>query len=198
MKASPCSLVSPFLPHSSSFTEDAGWQTTCFVRELHRFVMKFAIFALTSAVSMAATCVLYGWLESTVNMIEGFRQLFAPGATTVVFSPFLLLFIALCLGVFIGASLLVVAIAAVMGGLLLRSRAITVPRSFTRSFVFVAVACQFAFMLFAIDQNAPFLLRRPRAHPTAPAYILACLAGANSAFNLSLAALIIRKLTAKT
>ena len=53
-------------------------------------------------------------------------------------------------------------------------------------------------MIFAIEQNVSFLLRRPRVHPTAPAYVLAFLAGANSALNLSLAALIIRKLTAKT
>ena len=62
----------------------------------------------------------------------------------------------------------------------------------------IAVICQFAFIFFAIEQNASFLLGRPRVHPTAPAYVLAFLAGANAAVNLSVAVLIIGKLTAKT
>ena len=160
--------------------------------------MKFAIFGFICLLSIAATCVFYGWLESSVNMIEGFGQLFAPGATTVLFSPFLLLFIVLSLAVFIATPLLAVAVAAVFGGLLIRARGLAVSRSFARSFVFVGVICQFAFILFAIDQNAWFLLRRPRVHPAAPAYVLASLAGANAAVNLFVAALIIRKLTAKT
>jgi hypothetical protein len=141
---------------------------------------------------------LYGWLESSVNMIEGLKQLFAPGATTVVFSPFLLLFIILCLGVFIGVSLLAVVIAAVSGGLLLRSQAQPVSPSFSRSFVLAAVICQFVLIFFAIEQNAWFLLGRPRLHPTVPVYIMASLAAANAALNLFVAALIIRKLTAQT
>ena len=160
--------------------------------------MKFAIFGFICLLSIAATCVFYGWLESSVNMIEGFGQLFAPGATTALFSPFLLLFIVLGLGVFIATPLLAVAVAAVFGGLLIRARGLAVSRSLARSFVFVAVICQFAFILFAIDQNARFLLRRPRVHPAAPAYVLASLAGANAAVNLFVAGLIIRKLTAKT
>ena len=160
--------------------------------------MEFAIFGFICLLSIAATCALYGWLESSVNMIEGFGQLFAPGATTVLFSPFLLLFIVLSLGVFIVTPLLAVAVTAVFGGLLIRARGLAVSRSFARSFVFVAVICQFAFILFAIDQNAWFLLRRPRVHPSAPAYVLASLAGANAVMNLFVAGLIIRKLTAKT
>jgi len=163
-----------------------------------RFLMKFTVFGLIFLISVAATCLLYGWLESSVNMMEGLRQLFALGATTVVFSPFLLLFIALTVGVFIGTPLLVVAMVATAGGFLLRSNAVTVSRSFALSFVLVAVLCQFAFMLFAIEQNASFLYGRPRVHPTAPAYVLAFLAGANSGLNLSVAVLIIRKLTART
>ena len=159
--------------------------------------MKFAIFGFICLLSVAATCVLYGWLESTVNMIEGFGQLFAPGATTVVFSPFLLLFIALCLGVFIATSLLAVAVAAICGGLLLRSRGLPMSRSFARSFVFVAVVCHIAFIVMATRHHASFLLERPREHPKTPDYALACMAGANAGLNSFVAALIIRRLTAK-
>ena len=70
--------------------------------------MKFTVFGLIFLVSVAVMCAFFGWLESSVNMIEGLKQLFAPGATTVVFSPILLLFIALCLGVFIGVPLFAV------------------------------------------------------------------------------------------
>jgi hypothetical protein len=42
--------------------------------------MKFAIFGFVFLVSIAATCALYGWLESSMNMIEGLRQFFRPGA----------------------------------------------------------------------------------------------------------------------
>jgi hypothetical protein len=57
--------------------------------------MKFAIFVLILLVSIAATCALYGWLESSVNMIEGLRKLFesGAGAVIVIFSPLLLLFV---------------------------------------------------------------------------------------------------------
>ena len=78
--------------------------------------MKFAVFAAMFSVSLAATCTLFGWLESSVNMIEGLKQFFQPGAGTIVFSPILLLFIALGLGVFVGVSLLAVVAAAVLGG----------------------------------------------------------------------------------
>jgi len=154
--------------------------------------MKFAVFGFIFLVSTAATCVLYGWLESSVNMIEGLRQLFAPGATTVVFSPFLLLFIALGLGVFIGVSMLAVSAAAVLGSALLRSRAPIVSLSFVRFFVIGAMICQFAFILFA---SAPFLLGRPRLHPNT--YLVAFAAAVNAALNLSVAALVVRKLSDK-
>src|SRR6266566_1439508 len=134
--------------------------------------MKFAIFVLILLVSIAATCALYGWLESSVNMIEGLRQFFQPGAGTILFSPILLLFIALGLGVFISLPLLAVTIAAILGGLLLRSRGFL---------VFVAIISQFVFILFAIEQNASFLLDRPRLHPKAPSYVLAFLSAANAA-----------------
>ena len=157
--------------------------------------MKFAIFGLILLVSIAATCVLYGWLESSVNMIEGSRQFFRPGAGTIVFSPILLLFIALGLGVFVGGSLLAVIAVATLGGVILRSRALTISQSVARFFVVVAIISQFVFILFAIEENAPVLLDRPRLHPNR--YLAAFVAGANAALNLSVAAFIIRKQTGK-
>ena len=159
--------------------------------------MKFAVFSFLCLLSVAATCAVYGWLESTVNMIGGFGLLFAPGATTVVFAPFLLLFIVLGLAVFVGTPMLAAAIAAAFGGLLLRSRALCVSRSFARSFVFVAVVCHIAFIVMATRHHASFLLERPREHPKTPDYALACMAGANAGLNSFVAALIIRRLTAK-
>jgi len=167
------------------------------VRRLHRPVMKLAVFGFLCLLSIAATGAVYGWLESTVNMIEGLGLLFAPGATTVVFAPFLLLFIVLGLAVFVATPMLATAIAAAFGGLLLRSLALRVSRSFVRSFVFVAIFCHIAFIVLATRHNAPFLLGRPREHPKTPDYALACLAGANAALNSLVAALIIRRLTTK-
>jgi hypothetical protein len=157
--------------------------------------MKFAIFVLILLVSIAATCALYGWLESSVNMIEGLRQFFRPGAGTIIFSPILLLFIALGLGVFVGGSLLPVIAAATLGGVILRYRALTISQSLARFFVIVAIISQFVFILFAIEENAPVLLDRPRLHPNR--YLAAFVAGANAALNLSVAAFIIRKQTGK-
>src|SRR6267143_5462705 len=164
---------------------------------LNRSVMKITVFGFSCLLSLAATCAVYGWLESTLNMMEGFGLLFAPGATTVVFAPFLLLFILLGLAVFVLTPMLATAIAAAVGGLLLRSRALSVSRSFGRSFVFVAVVCHIAFIGLATHQNARFLLGRPREHPKTPAYALACIAGANPALNSFVTVLIIRRLTAK-
>jgi hypothetical protein len=158
--------------------------------------MKFAIFGFIFLVSITATFALYGWLESSVNMIEGLRQFFRPGAGTIVFSPILLLFIALGLGVFVGGSLLAVMAAATLGGVFLRYRALSISQSFARFFVVVAIISQFVFILFAIEENAPFLLDRPRLHPNR--YLAAFLAGANAALNLSVAAFIIRKQTRKS
>jgi hypothetical protein len=118
--------------------------------------MKFAIFGFIFLVSIAATCALYGWLESSVNMIEGLRQFFRPGAGTIVFSPILLLFIVLGLGVFVGGSLLTVIAAATLGGVILRYRALTISQSFARFFVVVAIISQFVFILFAIEENTRF------------------------------------------
>ena len=157
--------------------------------------MKFAIFGFIFLVSIAATCALYGWLESSVNMIEGLRQFFRPGAGTIVFSPILLLFIALGLGVFVGGSLLAVIVAATLSGVILRYRALTISQSFARFFVIVAIISQFVFILFAIEENAPCLRDRPRLHPNR--YLAAFVAGANAALNLSVAAFIIRKQTGK-
>ena len=157
--------------------------------------MKFAIFGFIFLVSITATCALYGWLESSVNMIEGLRQFFRPGAGTIVFSPFLLLFIALGLGVSVGGSLLAVIVAATLSSVILCYRALTISRSFARFFVVVAIISQFVFILFAIEENAPFLLDRPRLHPNR--YLAAFVAGANAALNLSVAAFIIRKQTGK-
>jgi len=159
--------------------------------------MKFAIFSFLCLLSLAASCALYGWLESTVNMMEGFGQLFAPGATTVIFSPFLLLFIMLGLLVFVAAPMFFVGLGAALGGLLLRSRVADVSRFFIWAFVIVAVVCHIVFLLLATQQNASYLLERPRIHPKPPAYVLAGIAGANAALDLFVAALIIRRLIAK-
>src|SRR6266567_7703507 len=97
--------------------------------------MKFAIFSFLCLLSLAASCALYGWLESTVNMMEGFGQLFAPGATTVIFSPFLLLFIMLGLLVFVGAPMFVVGLGAALGGWLVRSSDADVSQASFCSFV---------------------------------------------------------------
>jgi len=158
--------------------------------------MKFAIFGFIFLVSIAATCALDGWLESSANMIEGLNQFFQPGAGTIIFSPILLLFIAVGLGGFIGVTLFTVTIAAIVGGYLLRSRSVTVSCSFSRSFVIVGTICQFVFILFALEQNAPFLLDRPRLHPNV--YLVAFIAAASAALSLLVAAVIIRKQTSKT
>ena len=156
--------------------------------------MKISIFAFIVVVAFVATCAFYGWLESAVNMAEGLRQLFAPGATTVLFSPILLLFILLSLGVFIGGPLLATGVAAVFGGLLIRSQALTASRSFARWFALAGFLCQFAIIFFAIEQNSFFLRKRPQVHPQTSALVLAFLAGANTALDLFVAALIVRKL----
>src|SRR6185436_11763085 len=109
----------------------------------------------------------------------------------------LLLFILLTLGVFVLASLLMVGIAAALGGLVLRFDTRLVSRSFTRSFVLITVIFQFAFILFLAGQDASFLLRRPAVHPATPDSVMALLASANAALNLFLAAFIVRKLADK-
>ena len=131
-----------------------------------------------------------------MNMIEGLRLLFAPGAGTVVFSPFLLLFIVLGLSVFTAVPLLATAIVAALSGYLLRSRRIGVTRSFSRAFVLIAVLGQFAIFSLAIAQNTPFLRDRPRVRPESPAYVLALAMAANAALSLFVAMAIARKITA--
>jgi len=146
---------------------------------------------------MAATCAVYGWLEATANMVEGLRQLFAPGATTVVFAPFLFLFIALTLIIFVAGPMFAAAIGAIFGGLLLRWRALSVSRSTIQSFVFASVVCHIILIVLATRYHASFLPGRPREHPKTPPYALACVAGANAALNSLVAALIIPRLTTK-
>src|SRR6185436_8352376 len=100
--------------------------------------MKLVLLSLPCFVSLAAMCALYGWLESTVNLIEGLGQLFAPGATTVVFAPFLLLFIVLGLVVFVAIPMLGATVGAALGAFILRRGDFSLPASTVRSFVVVA------------------------------------------------------------
>ena len=165
-------------------------------RLLYSIRVKFAVFGALFLISLACNCAFFGWLESTMNMIEGLGLLFAPGAGTVVFSPFLLLFIVLTLSVFTAVPLLATAIVAALSGYLLRSRRIGVTRSFSRAFVLIAVLGQFAIFSLAIAQNAPFLRDRPRVRPKSPAYVLALAMAANAALNLFVAMAIARKITA--
>ena len=165
-------------------------------RLLYSIRVKFAVFGALFLISLACNCAFFGWFESTMNMIEGLRLLFAPGAGTVVFSPLLLLFIVLTLSVFTAVPLLATAIVAALSGYLLRSRRIGVTRSFSRAFVLIAVLGQFAIFSLAIAQNAPFLRDRPRVRPKSPAYVLALAMAANAALNLFVAMAIARKITA--
>lgn len=157
--------------------------------------MKTALGMLVCLLSIAATCALYGWLESTLNLIEGLGTLFEPGATTVVFTPFLLLFIALDLAVFVTVPMLLSAIVAALGSLLLRLRGVLVPASFIRSLIIASFVSHVAVVTFAAETDAAFLLRRPRVRPRTPAYAMACIAAGCGALNALAAGLIIRGLT---
>jgi len=158
--------------------------------------VKFALCGALFLISLASNCAFFGWLESTMNMIEGLRLLFAPGAGTIVFSPFLLLFIILTLSVFTAVPLLATAIVAALSGYLLRSRRIGVTRSFSRAFVLIAALSQLASFSLAIAQDAPFLRDRPRVRPKSPAYVLALAMAANAALNLFVTMAIARSITA--
>ena len=156
--------------------------------------MKFAACCLPILLSIMATSALFGVLESTVNMIEGLRLLFAPGATTVVFTPFLLLFIFLGLAVFVATPMFAASAGATLAGLVLRWRGTSVSRAALRLLVPGAVIFHIAFVLVATHYDAAFLLSRPRQRPQIPDYALACIAGANAALTAFVATLILRRL----
>ena len=155
--------------------------------------MKITVFAAVFFVSLAVSCAFYGWLESSANMIEGLRQFLQPGAGPVIFSPLLVLFILLTLGVFAGTSLLAVVTTAFLGGTILRSHSLSVPKSFARAFVLIGVISHFAFIIVALKLNAPFLLDRPRLHPNI--WLVTFMAAANAAIDLSSAAFILWRRT---
>ena len=155
--------------------------------------MRFGVFSLLAAMSITSISARFGWLESSLNMIQGLGQLFAPGATTVLFLPLLVLFIVLFLAVFVAATLLPVAVTAVLGSLLLRMRQITISKVFAQRFILIAAAVHFAFVLVATQQNSPLLLGRPQAHATG--YVLAAMAAAVAALNLFIAGLIVRRIS---
>ena len=159
--------------------------------------MRLALLSLPCFLSLGATCALYGWLESTVNMTEGLGQLFAPGATTVVLAPFLLLFIALGIVVFIAIPMLGAAAGAVFGALILRRQDFSLPPSAVRAFVVVAAVCHVALISLAVHYDASLLLHRPGVRPKTPTSILASIAGANAAMNSFVAVLIMRRLIAR-
>ena len=155
--------------------------------------MKFAVFSLLAAMSIASSSARFGWLESTVNMSQGLGQLVEQGGTTILFLPLLVLLILLCLVVFVAATLLPVAFTAVLGSLLLRARHITISKVFAERFILIGAIFHFAFVLVATQRNAPLLLGRPRDH--AGGYILAIMAAGIAALNLFVAALIVRRIS---
>jgi len=145
-------------------------------------------------ISLIATCALFGWLESSVNLIEGLKTLFMPGATTVLFTPFLVLFILLCLGVFAFGSLSAVGIGAVANGIIMRNCDIDIAPLFNRTTAFISAFLISVVIFFSMEQNAGFLLSRPLNHPASPAIVLAGLAGINAALDLMVASFIVGKL----
>ena len=162
----------------------------------HHFYMKLALLSLPCFASLTATCALYGWLESTVNMTEGLGQLFAPGATTVLFAPFLLLFILLGVMVFIAIPMIGATASGAIGALILRRRDFSLAPTTVRYFVIVAAVCHVAVIGLAAHYDAALLLHRPGVPPKTPASILAGIAGANAALNSFVAAIIMRRLLA--
>ena len=157
--------------------------------------MRLTVYCLPLLLSLAATSALFGVLESTLNMIGGLHLLFAPGATTVLFTPFLVLFILLGLAVFVATPLFAAATGATLGGFLLRWRGVAAQPAALRLIVPTAVVLHVAFVLLATHYDAGFLLSRPTQRPQVPAYVLACIAGGNGAFASFVAAWILRRLT---
>jgi hypothetical protein len=129
-------------------------------------------------------------------MTEGLGQLFAPGATTVLFAPFLLLFILLGLLVFVAVPMIGATACAAFGALILRRRDLSLPPSTVRYFVIVAAVCHVAVIGLAAHYDAALLIHRPGVRPKTPASILAGIAGANAALNSFVAAIIMRRLLA--
>lgn len=159
--------------------------------------MKLILLSLPCFLSLAANCALYGWLESTVNMTEGLGQLFAPGATTVLFAPFLLLFIGLSLLVFVAAPMLAATAGAAFGALILRRREFSLPPTSARAMVASAVLCHVVVIGLAARYDSAWLLHRPAVRPKTPASVLVAIAGADAALNSLVAAFTMRRLIAK-
>jgi len=130
-------------------------------------------------------------------MTEGLGQLFVPGATTVLFAPFLLLFIALSLLVFVAVPMLAATAGAAFGALILRRREFSLPPTSARAMVASAVVCHVVVIGLAARYDSAWLLHRPAVRPTTPPVVLAGIAGADAALNSLVAAFTMRRLIAK-
>jgi hypothetical protein len=161
--------------------------------------VKISILFLLILVALAATVAVYDSLESGANLIEILLLPFttdqsAAGAM-VVGGPILGIFIALCALEFVGVPLVVVTVASCLGGWVLRKSGSSISKRASVFCVVLAAACATAMVLFVI-QNDLLPISRP-AKPKTPATILACLAGANAAFSLFVATVMLRLITGK-
>ncbi|HEY6070679.1 MAG TPA: hypothetical protein VIU85_04820 [Chthoniobacterales bacterium] len=148
---------------------------------------KIIVPAAIFLVSLAVSCALHGWLESSANLIVGMSEFFKPGAGTILFSPLIVAFILLFLAVFGAVSMLAVVATAYLGGMILRPQMTSV--SITRSFVALAVIAHFVF--FVLEHDAPFLLGRPGMHPNP--FLVAAMSAMIAAVNLSVAGFVVRR-----
>jgi hypothetical protein len=158
------------------------------------------ILLLLCLISAAAAAALYGWLESSANMIEMLVLPFTSagktaGGALAFGGPFLLLFIAAGLGVFMAVPLVTSAVLACLGGWALRRTG----RSVSRRVAVVAVvltACATIVVVLA-GQRGGWIPDRPANRPKTSSVALACLAGANAALSVFVATGIVRWITSK-
>jgi hypothetical protein len=162
-------------------------------------LMRTIILFLLTLIPVAATAALYGFLESSANMVEMLLIPFTTdktaGGALVIGGPFLLLFIVAALAVFIAVPLIACSIAACLGGWGLRQSGRSISSRSGMIAIILTAAFTFALVLAASPSDGGFLVSRPLKSPKTPSALLACFAAANAAFSLFVATLILCRMT---
>ena len=152
--------------------------------------MRTILFLLT-LIPVAATASLYGFLESSANMIEMLLIPFTTdktaGGALFIGGPFLVLFIVMALAVFIAVPLIACSIAACLGRWAFRRSGRSMSSHSAMIAIILSAAFTFALARVASQSESAILVSRPVKRPATPRALLACFAAANAALSVFVA-----------
>ena len=156
-------------------------------------LVKTILFLILILIPIATTSRLYGFLESSANLIESLLETEETAGTALMIGgPFILMFVALFVGIFVVVPLAICCIVAFLGGRVLRCSSSSVSKRLMLAVTVLAALLTGTFVSLASQYGDFMLASQPEHKPQTPTAVFACLAGFNAALSVFIAICIVR------